>query len=148
MSKLDKLTFYSKLQDLFDSIPPHEVVERIDDAINFIDKNLEWYSGRIPAEIHDGHEALIEIRQVFEDARKLDSSWSFYLYHHEYKYHINIKVFYKFFRDYEDFVPRIEALAETWHILIRMDNIADFQKVQTIISNLKYTFGDAVYSSW
>ena len=148
MSKLDKLTFYSKLQDLFETLPPHEVVRQIDDAIQFIEANIPRYSGRVPSEIHEGHEALREIKEVFEESRKLDDKWSFYLYHHQYKYQVNIKTFYNFLSDYDDFVPRIEALAETWHILIQMDNFTEFQKVQAITTYLKSTFGDAEYSSW
>src|SRR5690606_10853093 len=122
MSKLDKLTFYSKLQDLFETLPPHEVVRQLDDAIDFIESNQKRYPGRMPSEIHEGHEALKEIKQVFEDARELDDEWSFYLYHHQYKYQVNIKTFYHFLSDYDDFVPRIEALVGTWHIMINMDN--------------------------
>lgn len=71
MSKLDNLTYYSKLQDLFDTVAPADVLKRINEAIVFIRQNVKRYetaNKKSLPEAHQGYDMLVRMKQTFEDA--------------------------------------------------------------------------------
>jgi len=151
MSKLDNLNFYSKLEDLFDTYPPQEVPKMINEAALFVKYSLKAYETKNKTsvtEAKDGYNMLVWVRQVFEESLAPEGAWCFVIENQTRGYKINIKPFHNFLSDNPDFVPILESLTDTWHLLLNEKNIESFKKVQPIMAALKNTFNDSITPFW
>jgi hypothetical protein len=151
MSKLAKLTFYSKLYDLFDSTKPKDMPAKIQEAILFIKKALVEYESENGHQdyIHDKIEILKDLQRAFEDAMSIDSGWGFCITNGRQKHQVNLRPINEFLEENVTFIGNMHELSAIMqNELLTEKNINEFKKASFTIREMITAFDEDFTTDW
>lgn len=139
MSKLEKLSFYSKLFDLFDANKPKAIPAKIQEVIAFLEKYLpEYESLNGYQELSRQQTAILEdLQKAFKNSETLDSGWGFCITNGVQKHQINLRPIHDFLDGNPMFIPEMKELNAFIQMeLLHEGNVGEFKRCAFIIREL------------
>lgn len=139
MSKLTKLSFYSKLFDLFDANKPKAIPSKIQEVITFLEKYLPDYesSNGYQEQVRQQTATLEALKQAFKNSETIDSGWGFCITNGNKKQQINLRPIHDFLNDHPMFIPEMKELsAFIQSEILEENNVTEFRRCAFIIREL------------
>ncbi len=139
MTKLEKISFYSQLADLYDIYKPEELPSKIHEVVVFIKNHSDGQN-----DLDEMMESLLMIRNGFEEALIEKKFWSIVLHNPSRGYKINIEAITKCFSRKESYAPMVslneffKALKEDMaRYCLNEKNVKEYKSVLEIVNNLE-----------
>jgi hypothetical protein len=151
MSKLNKLSYYSKLCDLFEANSPEDFEIKIKETVIFINNSLKKrkYADQYLENVRHKVQVLQDLKETIKKSRVRENGWGFCITNGRKNQMISLRPFYLFLTANRTIIGEMEELSAIMQTdFLDENNISEFKNASFTLRELIAAFDGVYTNSW